>query len=390
MDSFRQTDLDRLVDATEGPFVSIYMPTYRAGREVLQNATRFKNLVHRVREEADERFPEADGLHRQLKELAKRVDDEDWWQHQSDGLAVFVSADQTMAFRVPLKFEETTVMGDRFELRPMIQLRQGDGHFYILAVSQNRVRLLAGTQYSVDDLEPEQLPTDLRSALNIDEYVSTLQQHSTGGAAQSGGMTFHGQGGSDPDNEKKDEIQQFFHRINRSLVEYLGPGHTPLVFAGVDYLFPLFQKVCHYPGLVKRAVTGNPDELKPEALHDQAWKLVAPLFAQRQADALEQIQDAAANAKATAQLNEIVPACRQGAVATLLIAEGEVVWGTIDEATGRCEVTEASVEGAVDLLNDAAAQTLKNGGTVFCVAADQLPDGQPAAALLRRPLTAAY
>ena len=50
MDQFTRSDLKQLIDTTQEPLVSIYMPTYRSGREVQQNSTRFKNLLKGARE----------------------------------------------------------------------------------------------------------------------------------------------------------------------------------------------------------------------------------------------------------------------------------------------------------------------------------------------------
>jgi len=44
------------------------------------------------------------------------------------------------------------VVSDRFHLKPLLPLLTGDGRFYILALSQNQVRLLQGTRYSVRGL----------------------------------------------------------------------------------------------------------------------------------------------------------------------------------------------------------------------------------------------
>ncbi|MEZ6097719.1 MAG: hypothetical protein R3E01_01985 [Pirellulaceae bacterium] len=386
MDQFTRDDLKRLVESSGEPAVSIYMPTHRAGRDVRENATRFKNLLKLAYERVGDRFSDNQTLRARLKEAAKLENDDAWWQHQSDGLAMFFSGDHDDRYRVPLKFEEFVAAARRFQVLPLVRLLQGDGRYYILAVSQNRVRLLEGTHYAVEELDPQQLPSNLRSALNIDEYTSSLQQHSTGGPDAAGTMTFHGHGAADMDVQKKDEIQQFFQRIDAALGSYFGSERTPLVFAGVDYLFPIFRDACDYDGLVERSVAGNPDDLTAEQLHQEAWEVVQPLFAQHQNAALERYKMETGGDKALADLPDILRAARQGAIDTLFVAENQRQWCVVDEQSGEVRTAGENADGAEELLNYGAVGTLASGGTVYCLPSERMPDRKHAAALLRFPL----
>lgn len=386
MNQFTADDLKRLVENTDKPVASIYMPTHRAGREVNQNAIRFKNVMTLANQHLTERFAGEHSLEAQLQEAAKLETDDEWWQHQSDGLAMFLTADRFDRYRLPLDFDESVTVGRRFYVRPMIRLLQGDGRFYVLAVSQNRVRLLEGTHYSVDELDPAQLPSDLRTALNIDEYTSALQQHSTGKPDAGSAMTFHGHGGSDMDVQKQDEIRQFFHQISAAMDSYFGAERTPLVFSGVDYLFPIFRDTCHYNGLIEQAVSGNPDELRVEDLHRQAWGVVEPRFTAERDAAVQRFRDASGSLRGTAELNEIIRAARQGAIDTLLLAEDQRQWGVVDVQTDQMQPTDENADDAEELFNHAAVYTLTNGGTVYSLPYDRMPDGKQAAALLRFPL----
>lgn len=386
MDQFTHDDLKPLIDHTDNPIVSIYMPTIRAGREVRQNATRFKNMIKQAQNRLAELKLEEGPLANQLNKAAELHDNDDWWQHQSDGLAMFLTEDRFEKYRVPLSFAELVTVNTTAHVRPLVRLLQGDGQFYVLAVSQNDVRLLFGTHYSVDELTPDELPSDLRSALNIDEYVSSLQQHSTGKPAMAGSMTFHGHGGSDLDVQKKDEIKQYFHRINDALESYFGTERTPLVFAGVDYLFPIFREACHYNNLVDKAVQGNPDDLKVDELHKHAWEILAPQFEQSRKAAVARFQNSGKE-QATTDVLELIAAARQGAIDTLLLDGSQHIWGTIDGESGAFHESKAQAADSEELLNHVAVQTLRTGGTVYSCPTESMPSGESAAAVLRFPVT---
>lgn len=384
MDVFTQQKLKELVEVEE-PTISIYMPTLRSGREVQQNAIRFKNVVRQANEQLEEHFPDNRALKAKLDEIAHWQSNDVFWQHQSDGLAIFLTADRVESYRVPLEFEELVTVNDRFYLRPMVNLLQGDGRFYLLAVSQNHVRFLEGTRYSVDEITLDDLPTDLRSALNIDEYVDSRQHHTAGDRGVAGDTIFHSQGSADLDVHKKDEIRQYFHRLSDPLEDYLDDQRKPLVFCGVQYLFPLFRECCRYKALMEEAVRGNPDELKAEQLHQRAWKIVQPHFDRERFAALEQFHNSSDTAKVMDDLRDIIQAARQGAVDTLLVSDDHEIWGTVNEELGAVVITDDEPNGTEELLNYAALQTLTKDGIVYSLPQEKLPNEHPAIALLRYP-----
>ena len=78
------------------------------------------------------------------------------------------------------------------------------------------------------------------------------------------------------------------------------------------------------------------------------------------------------------------PAARHGRIDTLFVASGRQRWGAFlpgDE--GSVIVHDQYEPGDRDLLDVAAAATIRTGGRVFPLAPDALPGGADAAALLR-------
>ena len=133
MDLLSRNDLKKLAESHGQLCVSIFMPTYRAGRQVEQNAIRFKNLVRQAEGNliaCGLRAPQAQEL---LKPAQTLLGQTLFWRNQADGLALFVSSLMFVHFRLPLGFEELLVTTNRFHLKPLLQLLNGDGSFYLLA-----------------------------------------------------------------------------------------------------------------------------------------------------------------------------------------------------------------------------------------------------------------
>ena len=92
-----------------------------------------------------------------LEPASKFLQDSNFWQHQSDGLAIFISSNRVHRYRLPLNFEEFVTVINHFHIKPLLPLFTGDGQFYILALSQNYIRLLNGTRYSVSEVDIRQV-----------------------------------------------------------------------------------------------------------------------------------------------------------------------------------------------------------------------------------------
>jgi hypothetical protein len=177
MNILQHNDLRALIQDTDGYRISIYMPTHRKAIETQQDPIRLKNLLA----DAEERLVD-EGLRRptarDLLEPARNLlDDNLFWQHQSDGLAIFLSTGSSHMYRLPLDFEELVVISAQFHIKPLLPVLSGDGQFFILAISQDEVRLLQGTRYNVDEVDLEGLPPSLAEALRFDDPEKQFQFH---------------------------------------------------------------------------------------------------------------------------------------------------------------------------------------------------------------------
>ena len=387
MNILSRDDLRTLIRKHEGPCVSVYMPTHRVGREVQQDPIRLKNLLGKAEDRVvagGVRAPEA----RELLEPAEMLlHDGLFWQHQSDGLAIFISPEMFHHYRLPFDFEELVVVAGRFHIKPLLPLLSGDGKFYVLALSQNEVKLLQGTRYNVSEVDLEGVPESLAEALRYNDPEKRLQFH-TGTRAPGGRgkrpAIFHGHGVASAD-DPKNYILQYFRQVAEGLRDLLGDEGAPLVLAGVDYLLPIYKEANSYPHLVDEGIEGNPEEMSADELHEPAWAIVQPLFlrAQKQAAAQYRQLAGADSEQASSDLKEVVPAAYHGRVETLFVAVGLQQWGTFDPATNVVQLHEEAEPGDEDLLDLVAAYTLLNRGTVYAVEPEKVPDNARLVAVFR-------
>lgn len=382
MHQLSHAEIKMLMQRQTGTHVSLYMPTYQAGAEVQQNAIRCKNLLREAEARLLATGLRASEVHTWLEPMQRLVGDNAFWQQQSAGLALFCDAEIFRAYCLPLTFAEIVVVAGRFHLKPLLPLFAGDGRFYVLALSQNVVRLLQCTRYHTHAVALTNVPQSLAEALRYDDPEKQLQFH-TGAPPGGGGMRaamFHGHGIGE---DAKDNIRGYFRQIDQGVREVLREEQAPLVLAGVDYLLPLYHEVSSYPHLVESGITGNPEGIRDEDLHASAWPLVEPIFRQAQDEAQARYARDIGTARASAALTTIVPAAYDGRIDTLFVAAGTQQWGLFIPETRDVQIHSEAETQDEDLLDFAAVHTFINGGTVYVVAPDSVPDGQHAAAVFR-------
>jgi hypothetical protein len=378
MNVLTRNNLKLLMAVHKGPCVSVFMPMHRSGPETQQDPIRLKNMIR----EAEERLiacglrtPEA----KELLEPAERLlRDGLFRQHQSDGLAMFLSLGVFHYYLLPFVFEELVIVTDRFHIKPLLPLLSGDGRYFVLALSQNKIRLLQSTHYSVSELDVADVPENLAETLRDDDSWKDLHMHSAlSGKGKLSAIT-HGD-----EVDSKENIRRYFRRIDRGLHELLRNERAPLVLAGVDYLHPIYKEVNSYPHLMDEGIAGNPERLSAGELHELTWTIVKPYFQKAQQEAVNRYKEFASSGQASNRIRKIIPAAYHGRIELLFVIPDLQQWGTFDPGTDEIHLHKKEKTGDEDLLEFAAIQTLLNGGTVYMVGAEKMPDTDPLAAVFR-------
>ncbi|HOO91089.1 MAG TPA: hypothetical protein PLA74_09745 [Syntrophales bacterium] len=364
MDILSGNELKSLMQKQLGICVSIYMPAIRKGAEIQQNQIRYKNLLR----DAEDRLLSSDLRPSEIKDILAPAQEMSgnipFWQNQSDGLAVFLSPDTFKYYRLPKRFEELVVITDRFHIKPLIPALGFDTEFFILAISQKNVRLLRCSLQHVEEMDITGMPENLDDALNLDDFEKRLQRHT----------------GSE---DMKANLLQYFQHVDRGLHELLKDKKVPLIFAGVDYLLPIYREANTYPYLTEKGISGNPKGLSADKLRDTARPIVESFLEAKRVDALSQYRQNAGTGLTSDNVSEIVQAAHHGRVGTLFVSVGVQQWGTFDTSTNTVRLDTDAGTGNEDLLDLATIQTILNGGTVYAMDYDKIPIDSALAAIFR-------
>lgn len=382
MDAFSAGDLKKLMAHRQGPCVSVFMPTHAAGRDGQQDALRLKNLLAQAERSLVEQGMRAPDARKLLEPVRDLPHEPNFWEKRSLGLAVFRAAEVFDRFRVPLELDEAAIVNWRFQVKPLLPLLSVGDRFFLLTLSQNRVRFFTGNKSELREVAIEGLPENMEQALNYDMIHPGTQFRtgvSTGGSGKRGAV-FHGQGIER--SATKEDLGTYFRMVDAALHPTLREVRIPLILAGVQYLLPIYREVSSYPAIAKEELPGNADHLNSQELHAQALPLIQAWERARRDDAVAKYRQLAGTGRTADQLETVLQAASQGQVEILFVDRDSHCWGAYDNEAAKVRLSDESHPGADDLLDLAASQTLLNRGSVYSLPREDCP-APPVCAVLR-------
>jgi len=386
MDLLTRDDVLELVKTRAIFCISLYMPAHRVGPQgqamAKEDLIRWKNLLRKAEEQLRAAGHQARDIDPILEPARALTGDGFYWRNQSDGLAAFLAPGVFRTFRVPMRFDELVVAGLNFHVKPLLALLEAEVRFYILALSQNSVRLVEATRDGASEVD-HPAPRTLQEALRFDDPEKQTQYHTalSQGTAARAPIMFHGQGVGVDDS--KDRVLRFCQEVDRKLTPVLRQASAPLVLSAVESVAVEYRAANTYPHLLEQIVPGNPELFSPKELRERAWPVVEPVMLRERNVAAARYHEWRDTARATHDLEEALSAATDGRVEVLFVPVGREVWGVFDDVDRKVVRHDALEPGDEDLLNLAALRTLATSGIVYSAPPDKMPDEDPIAALLR-------
>lgn len=389
MDLITRNVLKQLATTNSDLCVSLFMPTKHVEAELSQNAIRYKNLIKDARHQIKDQADSSQTVNALLNPLEALLDRTSFWQRLSEGLAVFATPTAFDVYRLPLEFDELVMTGRRFHLKPLFPVFASNNQYYLLALSQNQVKLYQGTHTNISEIDAREIPKSLIEVLFYEDPEKSLQHHAGNIVGGRHDSVFHGQGRQDEDQRSRpqDQLRRFFREVDEGVQQTLHEEEAPLILAGVDYYLPIYREVNGYKHLIDDAiVAGNPDHLSAGDLHEKAWPIIEAQLLEAQTASIDAFQAQIGQGRlASEDLKEIIPAAYFSRVETLFVPIGEHTWGRYDPDSNEVHLHETYQPGDDDLLDLAAVHTYLNGGTVHALRRETMPTEAPLAATFRYP-----
>lgn len=383
MEPFNKADFRKLAEESGQTCISVYIPTHRGGQEVLQDKDKlkFKTQIQAIENQLKEKGKSADAIKKLLAPAYKLIDDDEFWRHQSDGLAVFIAEDFFQYYTLNIAFGTFNVINKRFYLVPLLPLLNNNHPFYILNMSGKNIQFFEADTYNISEINLEDFGVEkLSEVIKPESPENQLQQHSGYGNSQSALTHGHGEG----KDVKHRLLKNYLTKLDNVLVDIMNSNKAPLVLAGVDDLRGHFREVSKYPMIYPEPISGNHDRTSTAELHKLALQLLKDHFEKEQVEQKNKFQNLAGTGKAETEIHSIVKNSVSGLIDQLFVTNSQPVWGHYDSQNHEVEIGDSPANSHEDLLNFAAVQTVLKGGNAYLLEKNEMPAENTSAAAIYR------
>ncbi len=355
--------------------VSVYMPVSDA--DAKKNKLRLKNLMFEAEKKLLGLEVDPFKIARMLGPVEMIQDNPGFWKGRTEGFAAFFTPDSFVWYSLNYQFDELVVVTDRFHLKPLIRNALQNRRFYLLGLSQKRIKFFEASELGINEVHMKKIPKNLDYFLHPESTEAGLQSHTVGGGA----AVFHGRGGAE--ENKKTRLLELFRKVDNAVTEHLKNDNAPLILGGVEFLHPIYKKANNYSHLLADGIHGNIDNMTPRELLEKSLPITQPVFRQTRESALELYREKLGTGLASENLSEIFKAAGNGRIEMLFVPVGKQEWGKFDSSSDELIVHDQPKPGDKDLLCVTSTRTLREGGEVFVMLPEQMPGASSVAAVLR-------
>jgi hypothetical protein len=248
----------------------------------------------------------------------------------------------------------------------------GDGNFYLLMLERSNVKLYECTQHSFTEIKIDDcIPETKQDVVGYDYEQKNLQFRT--GQAGEGRAMYHGQEAAT--GKRKNEIKKYLRAINDGLAPLLKEETMPMLIAAQDPLFDMYKEVNTYPNVMEQNLKINFGDTNIYEAHELAWESISSVFDQTRKDKIALFLDEQGTGKTAIGIGEIIPAAFNGKVDALFCENRSDIFGNYKEENSSITVTQSEEDdNTISLMNVAAVKTFLNGGEVYLLDKEEMPN----------------
>ena len=284
----KSVKINDLIARTEGPFVSIYMPTHKSAPDNKQDPTRFKNLL----KEAEAKLDDSNILDK----ASELLEDTDFWNESTDGLGVLVDKDETFIYRLSGKVNEKVFVGDHFHILPLINYYELPNDYYFLDLSKDRFSLYSYKNGKLNEKDPDIY--DSFHDLSDDKDIETEGSAPTRGKSDAV-HDYH----TASDIEEK-ERENYFRYLADELKKFLTRKDSKLILFGTTENVVEFQNMADFEiyGTIEKPF----DSIKHDEVYDELKEALLPKYIKNMEERLDGLRTEIGQDRGTDNLSRIV------------------------------------------------------------------------------------
>jgi hypothetical protein len=289
--------LKQLKDIISESCVTIIFNTHRTHPNNQNDPIALKNLV----KEAAQRLLE-DKSKRDAKiliEKLERIEAEIDHNYNLDSLIIFVNEDVAEFIRLPIAVEDRVVIDHTFATRDLVRAMHLETNYYILILSQQKVRLIE----AFNDQFVEEVHGDFPME-NTDLFSTSAVQQSNA-------------------SKQTSLVAEFFNRVDKALNEARKGNPLPVLICTEESNYYEFLKIADQKHSIYEFYL-NMNRVDEKNIHitPEAWKLVKEHVVNRNNERISELKRAVGQNKFMSDANDIYKGINEGRVQTIFIEEG--------------------------------------------------------------------
>ncbi|WP_113910873.1 hypothetical protein [Roseovarius dicentrarchi] len=349
--------------------VSIYLKTTPLTQDIGQARTNLGNLARTAVSQLEDSGLPKRRIWLLEEHLGILMEDDDFWEHQANSLAILVTPERIQTFRLANDLHDMVEVSDRFHLKPLLRAATFAHVAYVLAVSENDVRLIEmSANTPAREVRVPDMPKDAASA------VGKKSVNESGSGRRIQGL-----------EGQKVRLGQYVRKIDAALRPILKDTDTPVILASTLPMDALVRSLTALP-LLPQTIETSPDQMTPAELAEAARPVLDAQYDSQIEEFRAEFEQRRGASRTTTDVSDAARAATFGGIDTLLVDFDSVTTGTVDEDSGA--ITFADQPGATSygIIDEIAGRALRSGAHVMAVRRDDIPDGKELAAILRYPI----
>jgi hypothetical protein len=322
------TTLKQLKNISSENCITIIMNSHRTKPAYLKDELTLKNLI----KEAENRLlasttkQNATALADKLKTLAKEIDH----SHNLDSLMLFVNRDIATFARLPIQVTDRVVIDNTFATRDLIRAMHMEANYYVLVLSQDKVRLIEAFNDKVVKEFGSPFPMENTQFDNINRMEPVVS------------------------SRQRNLIAEFFNRVDKEVNSIRNQNPLPVLICTVEENYPEYLKIADQKeSIFDTFLNSNRISDKDHAIVSESWKIIKARNKKRNAERKSELLKAVTHNKFLSDTNEIWKALNEGRIQTLFVEKGLYRPAILenDEITYLSE-TERNTKDVIDDLYD--------------------------------------
>jgi hypothetical protein len=343
--------LKKIKDIRSPLCVSVLMNTHRTRPDNQQDPIVLKNLL---KEAEDRLFAETDKRTAQelllrLKELEESIDH----NFNLESLALYVNDSISEYTRLPISLENRVQIDQTFATRDLIRAMHKEANYYVLVLSQQKVRLIEVFNDMVVREIGKPFPIENKElySINAEELSDAARQTRL--------------------------VAEFFNRVDKAVNGMRKEHALPVLICSEEGNYNQYLSVADdKTSIYTQFLNGNRLDSKAHAIASEAWQIVQAITHQSILDRKAELEMSVSSGRFFSDINDIWRATQEGRVQTLFIEEGLFAPGFISEdgVTLLDSVEKEMVNVTDDVYDEIIEAVMRFGGDVVFLPTGELKD----------------